>query len=273
MSADSPESGPWSVDPDTMLALRLERARLLLVQGEAHQALVEAEEMLGAHPGNLEALLLAARCAMDVGDAVMGAMGFEEYLRARPDAVEVLEQQAAALFYIADLHAAEKAARRATELDAKRVAAWHFLGVVLERLGDPGAPAAFENAERLAPADYPYPDRTPPERFAPALEQALLDLDPLSRRFYERVPLRWQEWPDTDELRRFHPPVNPLVDALFEGDIDPDDDPWDRLPTAVVLYQGNLSRPPCEVDELAARIGRALRQECQDWLGRGDAEE
>jgi tetratricopeptide (TPR) repeat protein len=273
MSSDSHESGPWSVDPDTLLNLRLERARALLLQGEAHQALVEAEEMLGAYPGNLEALLLAARSAMDVGDAVMGAMGFEEYLRARPDAVEVLEQQAAALFYIADLQGALNAARHATDLDPTRVGAWHFLGVVLERLGDPGTTTAFENAERLAPADYPYPDRTPPERFAPALEKAIKELDPQSRRFYDRVPLRWQEWPDTAELRRFHPPVNPLVDALFEGDLDPDEDPWERLPTAVVLYQGNLSRPPCEIDELAARIGRALRQECQDWLGRGESEE
>jgi tetratricopeptide (TPR) repeat protein len=273
MSSDAGGSGPWSVDPETLLQLRLEKARALLRQGEPHLALVESEELLEGHPHDADATLLAARSALDLGDAVMAAMGFEEVLRMRPDAVEALELLAAARFYCADLPGALAAARRATELDDTRVAAWHFQGMVLERQGDPGAAAAFARAEQLAPADYPYPARTPAERFGPALELALRELDPLSRRFYARVPLRWQEWPDADELRRFQPPVNPLVDALYQGEMEASEDPWAHLPDAVVLYQGNLSRPPCPVEELAQRIGRALRQECHDWLGRADGEE
>ncbi len=64
---------PWTVDPDTLANLRLDRAIRALEQEDPDRALVEAEELLETMPDHADALAIVGRAALEIGDATLAA--------------------------------------------------------------------------------------------------------------------------------------------------------------------------------------------------------
>ncbi len=62
-------SGTWTVEPGTLLALRLGEAEKALTTGELDRTLIEAEELLDEDPSHKKALELVSQAALGMGAA------------------------------------------------------------------------------------------------------------------------------------------------------------------------------------------------------------
>ena len=263
----SPPS-PWTVDPDTLLQLRLSHAQNLFKNEQFHAALVEAEELLAQEPGHMSALKLVAEIALTIGDATLAAEAYSELLESRPTDPDFLAGLAMAQFGLAQLTISEHLARQAIRLQPNHAHAWFCLGLSLERSGKPiPAKEAFQNANAYNAERYPI---------RPPLEQALLDqalqlaearFDSVAKRFYAEVPIQWADFPLARDLQSTTPPLSPFVDALYDGQPPIGSPPWSQLPSVVNLYRRNLSWGKPDVDSLAHRIQAALMREAHHWLG------
>ena len=79
----SPPS-PWTVDPDTLLQLRLSHAQNLFKNEQFHAALVEAEELLAQEPGHMSALKLVAEHCADHRRRHIGRRSIQRTTRITP---------------------------------------------------------------------------------------------------------------------------------------------------------------------------------------------
>lgn len=259
---------PWSVDPDTMISLRLKKAREALLRGEAEAALIEAEELLEEHPGHADALFLVGDAAQTMRDSGMARLAFEQYLERRPATASALEGLAVARFECVEFQAALEAARASVEVEPGRARAWYYHGLLLERLGDQeGATRCFDRANALEPAGHPQPRTWSDAAWEEALEKGRKLLPGPIRAFYAQVPVRWERFPAEAELLDHSPPLSPMSYALFEGEPPIEGDPWTEPPRSVRLYRGNLRHGARKLEDLARRIADALLHEAAAWLG------
>ena len=263
-----PPQGAWTVAPELLLDLRLKTAQSALADGDADRALVEAEELLEAHPDHVPALLVVASAALQMGDAMLAAEAYSSVVARRPEDAASHTGIAMARFGLADLTGALDAARVATALRPDLPDGWYYVGLALERLGDQGrAASAFSRAQALAPEAYALPSILTVGAWDAAHGSALALLPDDLRAFYAEVPVLWERFPAIDELLAVDPPLSPFTDALYSGTPPVEEDPWSVRPTAIRLFQGNLGRPAAAPRELAGRIARAMVQEALDWLG------
>lgn len=268
MATDEHTLAPWVIDADTVISLRLKQAREALASGNASLALVEAEELLSELPDQAEALFMSGEAALLMRDAAMAESAFERFLDLSPQHAAAMEGLAVARFEQVNFPGAEEAANAAVALDGRRARAWHYLGLVRERLGDPdGAMEAFDQALRLAPKTYLPPRSFSDVAWEDALARGRKNLPGPIRAFYARVPVIWESFPAAADLLSQHPPLSPLSYALYEGTPTTDGDPWTETPRAVRLYRGNLRHGADLVEDLAQRIGDALLQEAAAWIG------
>jgi len=269
MHSDEAGVGPWVVDPDTLAMLRLEKAVRALDADAPDLALVEAEELLQAHPGHPDGLGIVGRAALQLGDAAMARAALEQLCGDEPsDPVQAL-LLSQARFGSADLEGAVSAARLATSLRPDLAAAWFQQALALDRLGQPGAAAlAWQRANALDPEGFRLPVPVPDDIWSACLEAAIGALPSELQLFYEHVPVRWASYPSEAELHAESPPLSPLVDAMYTGSppVDPDERQRE-LPAAVLLFRGNLALPDPEPAALVHRIHAALIHEAGDWLG------
>jgi len=269
MQSDEAGVGPWVVDPETLAMLRLEKAVRALDADDPDLALVEAEELLQAHPGNLDALGVVGRAALQLGDAALARAALERLSDGEPkDAVQAL-LLSQARFGTADLEAAVAAARTATALRPDLAAAWFQQALALDRLGRPGPAAlAWQRANTLDPEGFRLPVSVPDETWVACLSAALGTLPDSLHPFYEQVPVRWAEYPTLAQLHAESPPLSPLIDAMYNGSPPMDlDERRARFPAAVMLFRGNLALPDPDPAALLHRIHAALIHEARDWLG------
>jgi tetratricopeptide (TPR) repeat protein len=269
MSLDEAGVGPWMVDPEMLLMLRLDKAVRALDADDPDLALVEAEELLHSRPGHVDALGVVGRAALQMGDAAMARAALERlWEQGARDAVTAL-LLSQARFGTAELEGAVEAARCATDTQPDLAAAWFQQALALERLGRAGAAAlAWQRAHALDGERFRLPGDVPEDVWVACLDAALGALPDPVRGFYARVPVRWATYPTLQSLRQESPPLSPLLDAMYTG--SPPLDPEERLahlPEAVTLFRGNLRLPDPQPAALAHRILAALVHEAQDWLG------
>lgn len=271
--SDEPGSRPWSVDPDTLLLLRLQKGEQALKVGEPELALIEAEELLDEQPENSAALMLAGESSLALRDAGLARIAFEQVLGLDPRDGRALEGLAVARFELVDFAGALEAARQATTLEPSRARAWYYEGLVLERGQDEvGAARCFERSSRLAPDTYPQPRVFSAAAWDEALAQGRRLLPGPIRSFYARIPVRWEDFPDAEELLDSSPPLSPFSYALYVGMPSEGGDPWTEPPEALRLFRGNLRHGVHRTDELARRIADALLHEAAAWLGMEQAD-
>lgn len=274
---DDPSHG-WQFDQDTMRQLRLEAAARALTQDAPYQALAEAEELLQAHPSDLDALRLAGAAALTLGDGDMAMVALEPVVSALPEDAGAWVQLGWARFLSCDIVGSIDALGRATTLDPLDGDAWYRLSVASSWVDMPASAAASARAAALDPEGYPPPPELSPETWDSAWHMALASLSDEIRGFYREVPVEWAERPKLEELRRIQPAHPPLVFALgTEEPPDPTDFIDERgelkdiheaplRPEAVRLFRANLGRIPATEAELADRIREALRSEAQAWV-------
>jgi tetratricopeptide (TPR) repeat protein len=261
--------GTWQLDPATRSALRLEQVRKTLARGDFDLAALEAEELLDEEPDHVEALLLLGQAEIELGDAQTAALALSRYLDlvGAPTA-NALSSLAAARFHMCDLVGAIELAREATRLDPSIATAHWVLAMSLERM--PGqstsAAQAFAAAHQLAPETCPFPLTLDSPQWELAVGQALEQIHPALREFWNGVEVRLSELPDLRTLRAAHPPMTPATTGLYVGEPPVDADPWSQRPEALRLYLRNLARA-VDAPALVERIADVLEHEALDWLG------
>ena len=262
-------SGTWHIDPAVLAALRLDQVEQALEQGRAAQALLEVEELLDASPDDTRAIFYAGQAALALGDAGTARLALAHCDRLRPHDPAILSPLAAACFESADLAAARQLAEQALALAPRDPGAWFTLALVLERTGAPDAAAdAFQQAHTLAPERFALP-RAPlsDARWQAVLDEVLSATPPAVQAFYLQVPLRWEDYPDPEELLAAAPPISPLCGALYVGTPPEEADPWQQLPEAVRLFRGNLKHAVPLGTSLQERLSLALIDEVLSWTG------
>ncbi|MFT4979689.1 MAG: tetratricopeptide (TPR) repeat protein [Myxococcota bacterium] len=200
----------WLIDPEVLLALRLDRIEQSIFAEHAEQALLEAEELLDEHPTHPLGLFYAGRAALLLGAAHTARAALEKCCTLQPADATLLASLAAARFESGDLDAALEAAEAALESAEDIPSAWYTRGVILERRDAPEAAAAcFARAELLDPSGHPAPLSITEARWERALTKAQSVLPTAIQAFYVQVPTRWLDYPDPTELTASYPTISP----------------------------------------------------------------
>ncbi len=265
---DKAVPGSWSVDPATLLDLRLDKAENALVRGEFDTALVEAEELLDDHPAHPRALQVSAQSCLGMGDALSALAALTRFVELHTPDATTLVTLAAARFECVDFPGALAAGGQAATLDAKMAEAWYYQGLAAERLGHMDeAQAHFGKAASLTEDRLPQPRDFSNLAWDQLLEQALSSLPEPLHAFFETVPFRWDDFPAVEDLLEHYPPLSPFTDALYRGHPDPDVDPWSQRPEYLHLFRANLARAVELEEDIAEQLARALLHEAAHWLG------
>ena len=265
---DEAVPGSWSVDPATLLGLRLDKAESALMRGEFDAALVEAEELLDEHPAHPRALQVAAQSALGMGDSLTALAGLTRYMELHSPDATTLVTLAAARFECVDYPGALAASGQAATLDTSLAEAWYYQGLAAERMGDPtDAHAHYERAAELAADRLPIPRAFAELPWDHYLNSALDSLPQPVQEFLRDVPIRWDDFPAVEDLVGHYPPLSPFTDALYRGQPDVEQDPWHQRPEYMHLFRANLARSVELESAIPEQLARALLHETAHWLG------
>lgn len=263
--------GTWTVDPKTLLSLRLVEAERAMKAGDLDRALIEAEELLDEQPSHRRALEIASQAALGMGDVLTALACLNRFVELHSPDAATLQSLAAARFRAVDFPGALAAAEQAAALEPTVGASWHYQGLALERLGKSEvAQERFVRAAALEPDRFPLPDSCEKLDWEPILDAALEALPQPIQVFYDGIPICWKHFPAVADLLENYPPLSPFTDALYRGALVEGGDPWTDRPKNVTLFQGNLSRPSTEPAAITKRIADALMHEALHWLGISD---
>lgn len=251
MKDDRPEPAPWAIQPEAQVAVLLEEARRLVLEGETEAAVGLAEELLDHDPDDIEALLLIAEAAPRYGHGEVGVLAARQ---ARARGADPGAAEAAALYAACELDAALAAAEARIATTPTDARAHAVRGMVLEVLGRlPEADAALAHAHTLRPAAYPLPLAVPAADWEPLLLEALSQLESGEREALRGWTFRWHPAPALDLLTTSHPPIPPTTCAVVSVD--------DAGGVTCDLFTRNLARGCADEAELVSRLAQALRDE------------
>jgi len=258
---------PWTVDPDTLIELRLDRAREALLSDDPTRALIEAEELLEGHPQHRDALRIVGEAALRLGDAAMAVEALTRVVELAPLSAPAWHSLGVACFGMVELERALDALERATHIAPDSVDSWVTLALLRYRVGDrSGTIQAFDEAERRGSEIPPRPRELPDATWEAIRREALGTLPGRLRGYLGDVRWIWRDFPEVIELQVVCPPISPMVDVLFQG-TPPQQDPWHNPPTAIHLFRGNVGYPPGEQSKVVERVVHALREEAMAWMG------
>jgi tetratricopeptide (TPR) repeat protein len=261
--------GSWQFDPEALLELRLSRIQEALEQRKLGRALGEVEELLDEHPDHQLGLFLAGQAALGLGDAMGSMAAFRRCAGNAPQDPTIQLGLAMAAFESAAYTTALEAARLSSDLAPTLAQGWYYQGLVLERIEhEELARECFQRAHTLNPTEAPLPLDLSDSDWNEALKEALRCLPSPFQALYVQVPLCWAAFPTLEHLIADFPPLSPMSGALYVGKLPGEDaDPWQKLPTEVRLYRGNLRHPTPLGSSLVERITAALLHEAMSWTG------
>ncbi len=261
-------SGSWTVDPNTLQALRFGEAQKALETGDLDKALIEAEELLDEDPSHPKALELVSQAALSMGDVVMALEALNRLVELHTPNSRILHALAVARFQAVDYPGSLAAAEQATALDKQLTAAWHYQGLALERMGKfEAAKDRFEEAATQDPDNFPAHPGWLNLDWQGILEAALDRLPQPIQVFYDGIKIRFDDFPAVEDLLENYPPLSPFTDGLYRGQPPREGDPWSEQPELVSLFRGNLSRPSVQPEDITKRTAEALMHEAMHWLG------
>jgi predicted Zn-dependent protease with MMP-like domain len=265
---DEAVPGAWSIDPATLLKLRLDKAENALSRGGFDMALVEAEELLDEHPAHARALQVSAQAALGMGDALTALASLTRYMELHTPDATTLVTVSAARFECVDYPGALAAGGQASTLDSSLAEAWYYQGLAAERMDHPDeARSHFTRAAELSSDRLPVPRAYADLRWEDILSKALDSLPDPVRTFLSTVPIRWDDFPAAEDLVGHYPPLSPFTDALYRGEPDPNADPWSQRPDHMHLFRANLARAVEHEEDIPEQLARALLHETAHWLG------
>ncbi len=264
--------GDWQLALTDIGALRLQQARRAWEARDPGAAMVEAEELLDEEPDNLDALLLVADAALELGDAAVAQATFQQVLEMQDDLASAWSGYAVACYELTDMQGCLEASDHALSLDDSLAEAHFYRGLVLDHQGDfQGGRLSLSRATELDSTSFPTIPSLDPAEAEEALVQARALLAEPMRVWLARVPIVFERYPSLDQLRQDEMPLSPSSPALYVGS-PPDDgrDPFLVEPDRMVVYVGNLERIAALGADLSVILATALRAEALDWLGLAD---
>jgi len=270
---DELPAGPWGVDPHTRSAMRLDKVRAAVNEGDLPLATIELEELLDEEPHNHEGLFLLGEILLEAGDAQMALLVYERHAELTGGEPAALQGLAISRFETCDVVGALEAAREVVRLTPDNAEAHYYLGLALDWIDgqQAGAIQAYAAARQLDPPSYPYPLDLTNDEWRQAVEAALMRVGDDIRAFWSQVPLRLERRPVLAELRKHDPPIPPTVSGIFMGTPPTEEEDLSRRPAGLRLFIDNLSRAPT-FDDVIVAIAETLEQEALGWQGIDDVE-
>ena len=265
-------SSDWQLDMAEIGALRLQHARRAFDDRDPQLALTEAEELLDDEPDNLEALLIVADAALELGDPAVSRAAFLQAVDLGATSSLVLSGLAVACYELTDLEGCIEASNRAIEAEPGLAEAWYYKGVALDQLGQTDeARVALGQATHHDPKAFPPTRAMSTEDIRSLLAKALLHMPRQLAEWYSRVRFEVHRYPDLGQLRGGEMPLSPSSPALYHGTPPTErQDPWATTPDKVDVYVGNLERADALGADVAQLLAASLRNEALDWLGLRD---
>lgn len=245
-----PDVPSWGLHNEVQVAVLLDAAQRMMVEGDFEGAVGVAEELLDGDPADVDALLLVADAAPRYGHGEVGVLAARQ---ARALGAESTVLEAAALLAACDLEAALALAD--THLGAHPVdARAHAVrGQALEALARvPEADDALARAHALRPDAYPLPLAVAADEWDGYLLQALSGLEAGARQVTNTWRFVLVPAPAVEVLRRSVPPIPPSVLALSREDDDG---------VTCELFTRALTRGCDTDDELVERMRSAIVDE------------
>jgi predicted Zn-dependent protease with MMP-like domain len=265
------------VNPNLTAAALLDEAVEALEEGEAERALDLATE--GSRlAGRGEDAELRGRLALAEGQALVSLGGARDALsriaeaaRALPGDLDVLAEEANALYELCRFEDAASVLTRVLHKDPGDAWSHWLLGLCFERLGRPAVAARhLAKARELAPDDFPEGVSLSPDAFEQVVEDALAELPEPVRNYLANVAVSAEDLPDVDELLASDPPHSPSILGIFRGSPLGDKasmDPWSHFPSSIALFQRNLERFARTREELLDEIRVTVLHEVGHFLG------
>ncbi len=201
---------------------------------------------------DLEGALFLVRRALKAGGEQSSPRAFEGQL----------------LFELGRFEEARRQLERAVTLDPESAHAVHYLGLVLERLGDErGAARALAQANALEPDHYPIPAVIDEAAFETAADEALRNLPRSLREHVENIPILIEDYPSVELMQREN--LSPQILGLFLGvprtEAAVTDQPRDL--NRIFLFKKNLEKVCRDRDDLIEQIQITMRHEVGHHLG------
>ncbi len=242
-----------------------EEALDLAARGERAARRAEATELLP------DLVLLQASALNHLGRSREALSRADELLSGSPSDTAAMLERAFALWELMRLAEARSQLEELVRLTPDDAWPHHLLGLVSERLGDPGeAKRRLARARRLDPEEFPEPVHLSPEEFDRAVEDALAELPPQIRDYLSNVAIAVEDLPADDDLLASDPPLSPAILGIFRGSPLGEKgsmDPWSHFPSSIVLYQKNLERAVADRAELIEQVRVTLVHEVGHFLG------
>ena len=207
------------------------------------------------------AALFRGDTLLQMGDAGAALSSYESVADPTTADPELDGARGIALFEMVRLPEAELALRSALRGRPDLAEAYYVLGLIAEMTGSGEDTALFRAARRLAPERFPLAPSMARTTFQEIVAEALDGLPATLQKAIRRVPLRVDDMPHPEELRRSQPPVPPsaLGMLLQNAETGPS--------TTIVLFKRNLERAFPERSRLVEEIRRTVLFEVSRALG------
>ena len=211
--------------------------------------------------------LLRGVALNQLGDCEGALSSFEQVLDIDPDNDEARLERAIALFETCRFDQASKAFEQFSRDFADEPWAFHYLGLIAERRGQPSKPW-FEKAQRLDSAEFPPPVTLSPEAFAKAVEDAIAELPEHARLHLANAVVDIEALPSDEDLREGD--LSPSILGVFRGvpvDERSPTDPTHHQTARITLFKNNLERFARSREELLEEIRITVLHEVGHLLG------
>jgi predicted Zn-dependent protease with MMP-like domain len=240
-----------------------------LEDGDVEQALGEAETLANRYPRDPDShlALAAARFESD-----LPRLALETVVKARALGVEdealALGLEGSAHYELAEFEMARDCFEQLLRLEPERADAWIDLACAAEHLGDAEtAERADRKAAELDPESYSVPLRVTQEQFDEYLHQAIEALPDEFQEQLEEVPIVVQPLPGRDMMGEGG--ISPDTLGLFVGQNLNERSVMrtPETPEAFFLFQRNLERISMDEEDLVEQIHITLYHELGHLLG------
>jgi len=215
--------------------------------------------------------LAEGQALVALGDARAALPRIAEAARAFPDDLDVLAEEANALYELCRFEESAALLTRILQEDAGDPWSHWLLGLCFERLVRPSAAARhLARAREISPEDFAENVSLSPDAFEQVVEDALAELPEPVRNYLANVAVSVEDLPEVEELLSSDPPHSPSILGIFRGSPighKESMDPWSHFPSSIALFQRNLERFARSREELLDEIRVTLLHEVGHFLG------
>lgn len=266
-------SGPGGKEPELPeeLAERLDEAWDALEEGEAEEALEEAEGLKRETDGHPETRLLLGAALLEVGEPEDALKELERAQGRVNDEVLWAFYAAGAYFELTRFGEAEDLLREMIAAEPEEPSGHYALGEILEHMGRPEeAEGCFRRAHELDGENYALPLRLTLAAFQEVISEASASLPDELRGHLENIPVVVQDLPSDEALDpSLGSTVSPSVLGLFVGRSLREESVFETpdTPRTIYIYQRNLERVCRTREELVDEIATTFYHELGHYLG------